>query len=121
MAFARFAVAIAIPTFWRMPLEYVPARRLAASPGNPACVRNASSCCLLYFLAACESGEIFQVLDSSECAVTSNPLTLAAPELGSIMFRNRLMVLVLPAPLAPSRQNTSPGSILRFKDWSAAC
>ena len=30
------------------------------------------------------------------------------------------MVVVLPAPLAPSRQKISPGSIFRFKGCSAA-
>ena len=38
----------------------------------------------------------------------------ALPAVGSTKFRNRLMVVVLPAPLAPSRQNTSPASIFRF-------
>ena len=30
-------------------------------------------------------------------------------KVGSMKFRNRLIVVVLPAPLAPSRQKTSPG------------
>jgi hypothetical protein len=36
--------------------------------------------------------------------VTSTPLICTVPAVGAMKFRNRLMVVVLPAPFAPSRQ-----------------
>jgi hypothetical protein len=47
-------------------------------------------------------------------------LIIAAPEVGSMKFRKRLIVDVSPAPFAPSRQKASPGSIFRLSESSAA-
>jgi hypothetical protein len=46
-------------------------------------------------------------------------LIIATPALGSMKFRKRLIVVVLPTPFAPSRQKTSPGSIFRSSESSA--
>jgi hypothetical protein len=43
-------------------------------------------------------------LASSGSRLTSMPLMKQVPVVGGMKFRNRLMVVVLPAPLAPSRQ-----------------
>ena len=43
----------------------------------------------------------------------------ARPLVGRMKSRNRLIVVVLPAPLAPSRQKISPSSTFRFT-WSRA-
>src|SRR5882724_11447841 len=56
---------------------------------------------------------------SSGALTTSRPLIHADPPVGSMKLRNRLIVVVLPAPFAPSRQNTSPAPIERFKASSA--
>jgi hypothetical protein len=53
--------------------------------------------------------------DFSGSCVTSTPFTVAEPDVGSMKFRNRLMVVVFPAPFAPRRQKTSPGATVRFR------
>ena len=40
------------------------------------------------------------------------------PEVGGMKLRNRLMVVVLPAPLAPSKQKLSPGVMVRHNESS---
>mmetsp|Transcript_17546 Transcript_17546/g.34250 ORF Transcript_17546/g.34250 Transcript_17546/m.34250 type:complete len:193 (+) Transcript_17546:3690-4268(+) len=51
--------------------------------------------------------------------LTSRPQIFAAPaEIGSMPV-SMLMVVVLPAPLWPSRTNTCPSYISRSRDWTA--
>ena len=46
-------------------------------------------------------------------AATSMPATLALPDVGSTRVVSTPMVVVLPAPLGPSRPNTSPRSTVK--------
>ena len=50
---------------------------------------------------------------------TSNPLTVALPEVGRISVDRMLMVVVLPAPFGPSKQNTVPASTEKLTPASA--
>ena len=129
-ALAPFAIAMAIPTFCRIPFEYVLTRRSAdPSEGRPgetapgvgrACSRvgrrarrstrdsrGPSDCDTASRSRGCSR----EPLRLERLAVTSRPLIAAFPEVGSMKLRKRLIVVVLPAPFAPSRQNTSPGRL----------
>jgi hypothetical protein len=52
-------------------------------------------------------------------ADTSKPATRARPEVAGSSVVSTLMVVVLPAPLGPSRPNTSPGETAKEMPASA--
>jgi hypothetical protein len=53
-------------------------------------------------------------------ATTSWPSTLALPPLGTSRVISILMMVVLPAPLGPSRPNSSPSAIAKLTPRTAS-
>ena len=58
-------------------------------------------------------------LTSNGASRTSNPATVAVPELGGRKHVSILIVVVLPAPLGPRKPTISPGSMAKLTPSTA--
>ena len=55
-----------------------------------------------------------------DTATMSSPSNWTSPDIGLMMPEMTRSVVVLPAPLAPSRATTSPGATVRFMSRTTA-
>ena len=131
---ASFMIAIAIPNRCRIPLLNPFTRRVNASLSNPTRpnTRSYSSSFTLFFPPSFVKKSRFwravkfpyNITFSDTYATCffasrgflpmSTSQILTVPSVASVKPRQTINVVVLPAPLAPSIQKTSPGETVRF-------